>query len=205
MAVSTLEVADRLVVNCETMSLTTISATVVPKVVGGLASLWKDRARSAKLTVCDHLAEVEQVCDQLLQLRRKKDDATARVVHERIKETYNMTSQVLGGRLSESEVDIVLTALASARVYYWGRVLRRAPDDELCELWERRLRDSRGEQVGALPASLKCALDDWFEKRSARRNQASPIALALEDSFARDLGKLRSLRLQKCSGVGRSR
>src|SRR5207245_9424295 len=65
---------------------------------------------------CRALVEVEDI---------QSDQAT--MLHEKVRLLYRDISTILRGRLELAEMDVVINALGSARIYYWIRILNRVP------------------------------------------------------------------------------
>ncbi len=87
-------------------------------------------------------------CHALINIEDIKSDSAV-LLHERVKSLYQGVSGVLGGRLQPEDLEIVVDALASARMYYWIRFLNGRFGDEL-EMLIRR----RSKTYGNLPSSL---------------------------------------------------
>lgn len=87
-------------------------------------------------------------CYALVEISDVRSD-TAVLLHERVKSLYQGAASVLGARLQNEDLEIVMLALASARMYYWIRFLNGSTSDELESLIRRRLKI-----YGAIPSSL---------------------------------------------------
>lgn len=79
----------------------------------------RERRRSE---VAWFLRETDSLCEGLVRSPDLSADETL-LLHEKLKVLYDQASSVLGGQLREPDLGVVLKALASARMYYWVRVL----------------------------------------------------------------------------------
>src|SRR2546429_4474491 len=98
---------------------------------------------------CRALVEVEDI---------QSDQAT--MLHEKVRLLYRDISTILRGRLELAEMDVVINALGSARIYYWIRILNRVPKDAFKEEWASEawaLVRRRGRLMGKLTPSLGIA------------------------------------------------
>jgi hypothetical protein len=87
-------------------------------------------------------------CHALVTIQDVRSDAAV-LLHERVKSLYQLASSVLANRLQPEELETVIIALGSARMYYWIRYLNGATSDELEMLIRRKLKI-----YGSIPASL---------------------------------------------------
>jgi hypothetical protein len=106
---------------------------------------WNDARESMVRTT---LALALDSCRALISIEDIKSDSAV-LLHERVKSLYQGASGVLSGRLQPEDLEIVIDALASARMYYWIRFLNGQAGDEL-EMLIRR----RSKAYGGLPSSL---------------------------------------------------
>ena len=79
-------------------------------------------ARHNSDSIDGYLVIIEEVCEQLIELKPGIDDES-RLLQERVRALYADAHLVLYPRLSRDDMFVVLRALASARIFYWIRVL----------------------------------------------------------------------------------
>jgi hypothetical protein len=158
-----------------------MGSTII-EIVEKLCSWWEARQESNKAarenvlrlawTACHALVDVTDVhCDE------------ARLLQERLRNLYENASTLFAGRLTGEELSVVITALGSARIYYWIKFLDGTGSEELEQLFEDDA-DRRTESGAALYYMI------------GRGNSTEDKLERARDVCLHDFGKLEAL-LQK--------
>jgi len=126
-------------------------------------SILKDRTKSKKQSILSKLKEIEAVCNMLVQEEIGTSD-NAILLHECSKKLYEAASGSFAGSISEEELNIVIKALASTRIYYWAKRLDGIEYDEVRSMLsdyqkpsrslDKEKSEQRSYKLSILPESL---------------------------------------------------
>lgn len=142
-------------------------------------------------------------CHALVALDEVRSD-TGVLLHERVKSLYHGASSILGGRLQPEDLEVVIKALASARMYYWIRYLNGGSSDELEQLIRRRSGEywDSPRSLGALYRAIKAVAPDAAVEDTSDVD-ARNLAL-LRDGCLADFARLELVVLRYGAGQSRS-
>lgn len=163
---------------------------------------WLDSRRRHKAEATDsYLGIIEQACEQLVNLSPDITDGS-RLLQERVRALYADAGMVLGARLESSDLALVMRALASARIFYWIRVLSVNYTDEFGSVAElENLIARRGgpkgrgfESFDIVQRALLAMCPDSAEDVMAAYNRPELALENLRSACLKDFGELKALR-----------
>ena len=133
-------------------------------------------------------------CNALVEIEDVKSDAGI-LLQERVRTLYSSASELFRGTLQAEELEIVINALASARIYYWVRFLNGHASDEIEQLIRRR-----AHIYGRLPSSLSIvdlairAVCDQFS--DGHQDVTEDVLLTLRQGCLADFARLEALSVK---------
>ena len=81
-----------------------------------------DRESERKSKVREFLVLVEDLCQELVDLEDGRSER-AKFLQHKARAFYDKASMMVGGKLSEDDLETVVTALGEARIYCWIRYM----------------------------------------------------------------------------------